>query len=266
MHTSAMDEPSTGRRRRVVPATLAVPVLLAVVALASQGGTPLGTGGARRPSDRLLDYVVSGFLALMAVGVVGIALLFLAGRDAMREVVLQRKRRSPALGVVVLALVLIAMAVSSVTWGETSGAAPGVQTGSRRTTGTNGAASRATTRVHARAGADRHRTGRGAGVALLAAARARRGRGRARRGDLAEAIGDVSETPTTFARSATRAAVIRAHAPPTHARRVRLPPAPAEAPHEYPSGCWPTSPSARASPASTLYEGPSSRSMRWLRR
>lgn len=243
MHTSAMDEPPTGRRRRVVPATLAVLVLLAVVALASQGGTPLGTGGARRPSDRLLDYVVSGFLALMAVGVVLIVLLFLTGRDAMREVALQRKRRSPVFGVLVLALVLIALAVIVRNLRDDQRVVPrlpGLQTATATgTTETNGGGEPKPYEpeftlwpVLIVAGLSV-----GAGVALLAAARARR---RARPGGgeatLSEAIGDVLDETLDDLRAErdARRAVIRAYA-----RLERTlaaygyPRRPSEAPHEY---------------------------------
>lgn len=243
MHTSAMDEPPAGRRRRVVPATLAVLVLLGVVALASQGGTPLGTGGARRPSDRLLDYVVSGFLSLMAVGVVGIVLLLLTGRDAMREVALQRKRRSPVFGVLVLALVLIALAVIVRNLGDDQRAVPrlpGLQTAlATGTTGTTGGGEPkpydpefTLWPVLIVAGLSV-----GAGVALLAAARARR---RARPGGdeatLAEAIGDVLDETLDDLRAErdARRAVIRAYA-----RLERTlaaygyPRRPSEAPHEY---------------------------------
>ncbi len=244
MHTSAMDEPPTGRGRRVVPTTLAVLVLLAVVALASQGGTPLGTGGARHPSDRLLDYVVSGFLALMAVGAVGIVLLVLAGRDALREVAMQRKRRSPALGVVVLALVLIVLAVVIRNLGDDQRAVPrvpGVQTA--RTPGATG-----TERGGEQTRYEPEFTlvpvlivaglAAGAGIALLAAARARR---RARPGGggeatLAEAIGDVLDETLDDLRAErdARRAVIRAYARLERTLAAYgLPRRPSEAPHEY---------------------------------
>lgn len=243
MHTSAMDEPPTGRGRRVVPTTLAVLVLLGVVALASQGGTPLGTGGARRPSDRLLDYVVSGFLTLMAVGVVLMVLLFFAGRDALRDLALQRKRRSPVLGVVVLALVLIALAVVVRNLGDDQRAVPrvpGVQTaGAPGATGTE------------RTGEQKRYEPEftlvpvlivaglavGAGVALLAAARARR---RARPGGgettLAEAVGDVLDETLDDLRAErdARRAVIRAYARLERTLAAYgLPRRPSEAPHEY---------------------------------
>ncbi len=243
MHTSAMDEPPTGRRRHVVPTTLAVLVLLAVVALASQGGTPLGTGGARRPSDRLLDYVVSGFLTLMAVGVVLIVLLAFVGRDALRDVAMQRKRRSPVLGVVVLTLVLIVIAVVVHNLGDDQRAVPRVPVvGTGTPTGTTGT----------NAGGEQKRyepeftlwpvlivagLAVGAGVALLAAARARR-RGLPADGEtgLAEALGDVLDETLDDLRAErdARRAVIRAYA-----RLERTlaaygyPRRPAEAPHEY---------------------------------
>ncbi len=243
MHTSAMDKPPTGHRRHVVPATLAVLVLLAVVALASQGGTPLGTGGARRPSDRLLDYVVSGFLALMAIGVVLIVLLFFAGRDAMREVALQRKRPSPVLGVVVLALVLTALAMIVRNLGDDQRAVPrfpGAQTGTLTgRTGTTGGGEQkpydpefTLVPVLIVAG-----LAAGAGVALLAAARARR---RARPGageaTLAEAIGDVLDETLDDLRAErdARRAVIRAYARLERTLAAYgFPRRPAEAPHEY---------------------------------
>lgn len=243
MHTSAMGEPPTGRRRRVVPTTLAVLVLLGVVALASRGGTPLGTGGARRPSDRLLDYVASGFLTLMAVGVVLIALLLLVGRDAMADMALQRKRRSPVKGVVVLTLVLIAFAVIVRNLSDDPRSVPrlpGLQAGvTTSTQGTTGGGEQRPYDPEFTLGPVLIVAGLavGAGVALLVAARARR---RARPGGgeatLAEAIGDVLDETLDDLRAErdARRAVIRAYA-----RLERTlaaygyPRRPSEAPHEY---------------------------------
>ena len=54
-------------------------LLLVAVAIASTGSVPAGSGGTRRPADRLLDVAISLYLVLMVVGV-GIWVYLLAIR------------------------------------------------------------------------------------------------------------------------------------------------------------------------------------------
>jgi hypothetical protein len=106
-----LSRPSRGRR---VALSLAVLVgLLAAVAIASTGDTPVGGGGVRSPSDRLSDVVVSLLLVAVAAGAPLVVLLLFFRRHAQAElerVGLARKRGPVAtlvaLGIVVVLLVL----------------------------------------------------------------------------------------------------------------------------------------------------------------
>lgn len=62
-----------GRRTAVVVFVLIA--LLCAVAIASTGSTPGGSGGARRPSDWLLDVIISLLLVVMALGSVLLVVL-----------------------------------------------------------------------------------------------------------------------------------------------------------------------------------------------
>jgi Domain of unknown function (DUF4129) len=60
-------------------------LLLAAVAIASTGDTPIGSGGARRPADQVVDVAASLFLVVMAVGSVLLLVLFVLRRDVVAE-------------------------------------------------------------------------------------------------------------------------------------------------------------------------------------
>lgn len=108
MHTSAMrpGRNSGGKGRRLFLTVGAVLVALAVVALASRGSTPVGEGGTRRPSERLVDYAMSLYLLLMVVGVGFYGYIVLLRRDVMAEAAKQRKKKNPVVGFVVFLLAM----------------------------------------------------------------------------------------------------------------------------------------------------------------
>jgi len=95
-----------GRGRRTLLTVGGVLFALAVVALASRGGTPVGEAGTRRPSQRLVDYAISLYLLLMVVGIGFYAYILLLRRDVMAEAVRRRRKKNPIVGFVVF---LIAM-------------------------------------------------------------------------------------------------------------------------------------------------------------
>jgi len=91
----------------------ALVVLLVVVAVASTGSVPAGTGGTRAPSDRFLDVLISLLLVWMAFGAVLLAYLLLLRKGAPAETAAALHRRRPwasllglVLGFGVLALVV----------------------------------------------------------------------------------------------------------------------------------------------------------------
>jgi hypothetical protein len=83
-----MDVSSPGERRRGRRAAVALVVLaglLAAVAIASTGNTPLGEGGARRPADQVMDVVATIFLVVMLIGSGLLILLFVLRKDVVAE-------------------------------------------------------------------------------------------------------------------------------------------------------------------------------------
>jgi phosphatidylglycerophosphate synthase len=84
----------------------AVVVSLVVVALASTGSVPDGSGGTRRPSDQLLDVLISLLLVWMAVGSVLLVWLLLLRKGALSETAVARQKRRPWASFVALALFL----------------------------------------------------------------------------------------------------------------------------------------------------------------
>jgi membrane protease YdiL (CAAX protease family) len=129
-----LPEPGTGdgRGRRALLTVGILLVLLATVAVASTGETPFGEGGGRRPSDRLVDIVLSLFLVYMALGTVVILLLLTLRRDVLAEQIRKRRERRgrwAGLITVGLAFLLLALAV----WlrnepGASDGDLPGIAT------------------------------------------------------------------------------------------------------------------------------------------
>jgi len=244
MHTSAMhDSPSEGgRSRRVVLTTLAVLALLGVVALASHGGAPLGSGATRRPSQQLLDYAISIFVTLMGLGALLFVLVLLVGRDAMREVALQRKRRNTLHGVAVFALAMILLALLVRGLHDSGRAVPRLlprpaTTVTSTTAKDGGQGERYQPRFTLVPVLIVAALAVGGGVALLAAARARRRAfGEPDDGALAEAIGDVLDETLDDLRAEAdpRRAVIKAYARLERTLAAYgLPRRPSEAPHEY---------------------------------
>ena len=82
------------RLRRGLLTLVVVLGLLALVALASKGATPLGTSGTRRPSDRVLDVFLSIGLVIMGLGAVIFFYLAFLRRDVLRERARRRQERS----------------------------------------------------------------------------------------------------------------------------------------------------------------------------
>jgi len=83
-----------GSRRRALLGLAVLVVLLIAVAIASTGSVPVGAGGTRRPSERLIDAMVSIYLLLMVVGVGLWVYVFVAGKNAVAEAVAARRGRS----------------------------------------------------------------------------------------------------------------------------------------------------------------------------
>jgi hypothetical protein len=101
-----------GSGGRTLAVALAVIALVAVVAIASGGSTPSGAVGAHRPSEGLLDAVISLFVVGMAVATVLVAvLLSFFGRFQADGT--PRKRKGPAQSVItfVVAMVLLTIVV-----------------------------------------------------------------------------------------------------------------------------------------------------------
>ncbi len=102
----------SGSGGRTLAVALAVVVLVAVVAIASGGSTPSGAVGAHRPSEGLLDAVVSLFVVGMVVATVLVAvMLSFFGRHQPGGPV--RKRPSPVQSVItfVVAIALLTIVV-----------------------------------------------------------------------------------------------------------------------------------------------------------
>ena len=101
----------SARRRPLIGLAVLV-LLLIAVAVASTGSVPSGTGGGRRPSDSVLDTVISLYLLLMIVGVGLWAYVLWVPRQALAQTVGQRARgrRGPlyTLGMLLLLIGLLA--------------------------------------------------------------------------------------------------------------------------------------------------------------
>jgi hypothetical protein len=102
MERSAM---SRARRRPLLAVAVLVLLLLAV-AVASTGSVPAGSGGARRPSDRVLDVGFSLFLLLMGFGVLLWGYILLLRKDIAAEVRASRSQRRPWVSIIGLVIVL----------------------------------------------------------------------------------------------------------------------------------------------------------------
>jgi hypothetical protein len=93
-------------------ATLAAVLgLIALVAVASGGDTPTGSGGSARPSHLLIDTLVSLYIVFMAFGLVIFVWLYFLRRESPYERA-RLRRRGRMRSLVFLALVLGALAVA----------------------------------------------------------------------------------------------------------------------------------------------------------
>ena len=90
----------SGSRRRALLGLAVLVLLLVAVAVASSGSVPVGSGGARRPSDRVFDVLYSLFLLMMAFGVLLWGYVFLI----RMEIVAARRRSNPWASVVKFAI------------------------------------------------------------------------------------------------------------------------------------------------------------------
>lgn len=219
----------------------ALVLLLVAVAVASTGSVPDGGGGARAPSDRLLDIAISLFLVWMALGVVLLVYLLVLRKGALAEVAATRRRRRPraTLAAVVLGFGLLALFVR---WVWVDGGVPQRLTGGLRP-GSDGA-----TTAGANA-ADEYRPEFATGPVLVVlgllvvaiaawmiAYRARRRRLAPPPASLEPALADVLEETLDDLRAESdpRLAVIAAYARMERALAAfGLPRSPAEAPDEY---------------------------------
>jgi NADH:ubiquinone oxidoreductase subunit 6 (subunit J) len=99
-----------GRGRRAALALAVLIGLLAAVAVASTGATPLGSGGARRPADQVMDVLASLLLVALVAGVVVWVALFVIGRDVAAEIAQKRRERKRGTGLMVAAIFFVALA------------------------------------------------------------------------------------------------------------------------------------------------------------
>ena len=84
-----------GTRRRPLLGLLVLVALLVTVAAASTGSVPVGAGGVRRPSDRLLDILISLFAIWMAFGVLLWGYLLLLRKDVLARLRLPAAAAAP---------------------------------------------------------------------------------------------------------------------------------------------------------------------------
>jgi hypothetical protein len=227
-----------GSGGRTLAVALAVVALVAVVAIASGGSAPSGAVGAHRPSEGLLDAVVSLAVVGMAAATILVAvMLSFFGRFTPDGPV--RKRRSPAQSVLtfIVAVGLLAIAVRALA----GSAGPRLRPPAPSTDGSGGAG--------ASSSSPRYEPEFAlwpvvavlalVGVALVGWWLAARGRSRARGPEAAapeEALADVlAETLDDLrAERDPRKAVIAAYARMERALGASgLPRSPAEAPEEY---------------------------------
>jgi heme/copper-type cytochrome/quinol oxidase subunit 2 len=109
MDVSSPGEHRRGRRVALVLALLAL--LLAAVAIASAGNTPIGSGGARRPADQVVDIAASLFLVVMALGVVMMIVLYSLRRDVLAESARLRRQKGRWQGLLVLGIFFVLLAI-----------------------------------------------------------------------------------------------------------------------------------------------------------
>jgi hypothetical protein len=96
--------------RRTAVAVLAVVVALAAVSIAANGGAPVGSGGARRPSEWAIDVAVSLLLVVMAVGSVFAAVVLVLRPSVLGEPTTPVRKRGRLLSAGVLMVLVILLA------------------------------------------------------------------------------------------------------------------------------------------------------------
>ena len=101
----------TGTRRRALMSFVALALLLVAVAIASTGAVPAGSGGTRRPADRVFDVALSLVLLMLAFGVVMWVYILFIRKDAVANSLMARQQRSPWATVVGFAIFLGALAL-----------------------------------------------------------------------------------------------------------------------------------------------------------
>jgi hypothetical protein len=110
-------------RRRAVLGLGAILASLVAVAIASTGSVPDGSSGTRRPSDQLLDVLISLLLVWMAIGSVLLVFLLVLRKGALTETAVARQRRRPWASLVAFAIFfgLLALFVRWVWLGDGTG-------------------------------------------------------------------------------------------------------------------------------------------------
>lgn len=100
---------SSQRGRNALLTTLGIVALVGVVAIASRGSTPSGGAGARRPSDTLLDILLSLYLVSLAAGAILILYLLALRRTNLSQSGggLQRSWRNTVRLVVLVGIALL---------------------------------------------------------------------------------------------------------------------------------------------------------------
>jgi hypothetical protein len=76
---------SSHRGRNALLTTLGIVTLVAVVAIASRGSTPAGGAGARRPTDTLLDILLSLYVVALVAGAIFFLYLLALRRTTMSQ-------------------------------------------------------------------------------------------------------------------------------------------------------------------------------------
>jgi NADH:ubiquinone oxidoreductase subunit 6 (subunit J) len=109
MDVSSPGEHRRGRRIALVLGLLAL--LLAAVAIASAGHTPIGSGGARRPADQVVDVAASLFLVAMALGAVLMIVLYSLRRDVLAESARLRRQKGRWQGLLVFGIFFVLLAI-----------------------------------------------------------------------------------------------------------------------------------------------------------
>ena len=91
-------------RRRALLGLATLVLLLIAVAIASTGSVPVGSGGTRRPSDGFLDVLISLSMLMMAFGALLWVYLIWIRKDVLALAAASRRRTSPWVSIVALAL------------------------------------------------------------------------------------------------------------------------------------------------------------------